>query len=294
MYHVTRAPVSETLIVKLFLSASFDGDVTNMHRSRWIQQLSVRAPAAHRFNVSYSPVRNASTTTSQNTSAQTSRWPRRLVYAALFGTLGVGAGQWMDTKIAAPPEPGSIEDQLQLQDIHRAFDIGLPIVQQLRANPDYVELEVYENFSEEQKARRLTSGPMAGSRGFGLQKVFWSGKERKLVSVVFMGSGLEGWPTMVHGGALGTVIDENLGRAAIRHFPAQTGVTANLNINYRAPVYSDNFYSLHTTLDEQRSTDRKAYAICEVRDMTGRLCVEAAGLFVVPKNLQLSKVGEHF
>jgi acyl-coenzyme A thioesterase PaaI-like protein len=99
---------------------------------------------------------------------------------------------------------------------------------------------------------------------------------------------------MVHGGALGTVIDENLGRAAIRNFPARTGVTANLNINYRAPVYSGNFYSLHTTLDREQSTDQKAFATCQVRDMSGRLCVEASGLFVVPKKLKLKELGEHF
>ena len=99
---------------------------------------------------------------------------------------------------------------------------------------------------------------------------------------------------MVHGGALGTVVDENLGRAAIRHFPARTGVTANLNINYRAPVYSDNFYIFHTALDQERSTDRKAFATCEVRDLSGRLCVEASGLFVVPKKLQIAEVGKHF
>lgn len=126
------------------------------------------------------------------------------------------------------------------------------------------------------------------------QKVFWNDKDKKIVSVVAFGSGIEGWPTMVHGGALGTVIDENLGRAAIRRFPARTGVTANLNINYRAPVYSDNFYSLHTTLDQERSTDRKAYAKCELRDMTGRVCVEASGLFVVPKKLRLRTIGETF
>lgn len=126
------------------------------------------------------------------------------------------------------------------------------------------------------------------------QKVFWNDKDQKIVSVVAFGSGIEGWPTMVHGGALGTVLDENLGRAAIRRFPARTGVTANLNINYRAPVYSDNFYSLHTTLDQERSTDRKAYAKCELRDMTGRVCVEASGLFVVPKKLRLRTIGETF
>jgi len=99
---------------------------------------------------------------------------------------------------------------------------------------------------------------------------------------------------MVHGGAIGTVIDENLGRAAIRRFPARTGVTANLNINYRAPVYSGNFYTIHTTLDQEKSTDQKAFATCEVRDMTGDLSVEASGIFVVPKKLRLRELGENF
>lgn len=99
---------------------------------------------------------------------------------------------------------------------------------------------------------------------------------------------------MVHGGALGTILDENLGRAAIRRFPARTGVTANLNINYRAPVYSGNFYTFHTSLDQDRSTDRKAYVSCDVRDATGRVCVEASGIFVVPKKLQLAPIGDKF
>ncbi|KAJ5632634.1 thioesterase family protein [Penicillium lividum] len=99
---------------------------------------------------------------------------------------------------------------------------------------------------------------------------------------------------MVHGGALGTIIDENMGRAAIRHLPERTGVTANMNINYRAPVYSGFFYTFHARLDQERSTDRKAYTICEVRDLTGQVCVEASGLFVVPKKFQLAEIGDRF
>lgn len=112
--------------------------------------------------------------------------------------------------------------------------------------------------------------------------------------MIYLGCGIEGWPRVVHGGALGTVIDENLGRAAIRHFPARTGVTANLDINYRAPVFSGNFYTLHSAVDQTRSTDRKAFATCEVRDLGGRVCVEASGIFVVPKRLQLERIGEEY
>jgi acyl-coenzyme A thioesterase PaaI-like protein len=112
--------------------------------------------------------------------------------------------------------------------------------------------------------------------------------------VVFIGRGLEGWPNIVHGGALATVLDENMGRAAVRTFPERTGVTANLQVNYRAPAWSDNFFELHTTVDQGQSTDRKAYVNSEVRDHTGTVCAEATGVFVVPKKLKLQTIGEKY
>lgn len=75
----------------------------------------------------------------------------------------------MDSKVAAPPDPGSVQDQAEMQQIQRAFEVGLPLVQELRKDPDYVETDVYENFAEEHRTHRLTSGPLAGSRGLGLQ-----------------------------------------------------------------------------------------------------------------------------
>lgn len=126
------------------------------------------------------------------------------------------------------------------------------------------------------------------------QKVFYNRKEKEAISVVFLGEGIEGWPTIVHGGALATVIDENLGRVALRSFPERTGVTANLNINYRAPVYSGHFYTFHSRIDQERSTDRKAYVTGEVRDPLGGLCIEANALFLVPKKLELKEVGEKY
>lgn len=114
------------------------------------------------------------------------------------------------------------------------------------------------------------------------------------MNVVFFGTALDGWPTIVHGGVLATVLDETFGRVAIRSFPAQTGVTATLDINYRAPVSSENFYIVRVSLDKLLSTDRKAYMKGEIRDQNGKLCVEATSLFVVPKNIPLKKLGGKF
>ena len=72
-------------------------------------------------------------------------------------------------KLGVPPLPGSAEDAVELDVIHFIFENELPIVKELRNNPDYVESKVYENYSEEDKEHRLTSGPLRGSRGVALQ-----------------------------------------------------------------------------------------------------------------------------
>lgn len=81
----------------------------------------------------------------------------------------MGAGKMMDRMFVAPPDFGSPEDEMELQKIERAFDIGLSIVQELRKNPEWVETGVYGDFTDEAKTHRLTSGPLAGSKGLGLQ-----------------------------------------------------------------------------------------------------------------------------
>jgi hypothetical protein len=138
-------------------------------RSRRILQLPLRAATTSAPVLIRVSVRNASTAAHGNVSTQSSRWTRRLIYAGIFGSLGMGAGKWMDSKLAAPPLQGSAEDQAELQLIQRAYEIGLPIVQQLRRDPDYTERDVYGSFSDDHKAHRLTSGPLSGSRGLGLQ-----------------------------------------------------------------------------------------------------------------------------
>lgn len=127
-----------------------------------------------------------------------------------------------------------------------------------------------------------------------VQRVFWNEKERKAVSFVYFGDGLDGWLKVTHGGALATALDENMGRVAVRTFPERTGVTANLNINYRSPALTGFLYKITTTIDQERSTDRKAFLVSEIRGPTGNVCTDATGVFVVPKNMKLQKIGDQY
>lgn len=114
------------------------------------------------------------------------------------------------------------------------------------------------------------------------------------MNIVYLGSGIDGWLGIVHGGALATLMDESLGRVAALTFPARTGVTANLNVNYRAPVDANDFYVVHTQLDPERSTERKAFVEGQLRGLTGKVYVEAEALFVVPKKFSLGSMGDRF
>ncbi|KAL4883859.1 HotDog domain-containing protein [Aspergillus karnatakaensis] len=221
-------------------------------------------------------------------------WLRRLLYFGSAYYVGLKVGRISELiYLTAPPVLGSTEEDLTVQKIHQWFDHN-PLVKQLRGNPDWSEVYVYGNYSEEDKEQRLTSGPLGRSSGVALQKVFWNNQEKKAINIVFFGNGTEGWPFVIHGGALATVLDEHLARVAIQNLPERTAVTANLDVTYRKPAFICGFYAIHATLDQERSTDRKAYVKGEVRNYKGDVVTEATGLFVVPRGYKLRKLGETY
>ena len=163
----------------------------------------------------------------QSTRPQRQRYVRPLVYASTFLLLGLTIAQpfrqALDARLLIPDSP---EDVLLLNRISAEAD-QLPIVKTLRSpgtTATWQEWDAYASMPVSERLGRLTSGPMRGARGLALQRVFWNQQDQKAVSIIWLGSDLCGWPGVVHGGAIATVMDESLGRAAIRRFPAKTGI----------------------------------------------------------------------
>ncbi|OAL63726.1 ubiquitin C-terminal hydrolase [Trichophyton rubrum] len=190
-------------------------------------------------------------------------------------------------------EPASPEDIEITTSLNSRFD-QLEIVKRLREDPDYTEWEPYGNFTEEEKKARLTSGCLRGSRGLSCQHVFYNSKENILKSVLYLGNGLDGWPTVVHGGTIATILDENMGRLAIENLPERTGVTANLNISYKARLGRDQYIIIEAKYDRLLSSERKAVVEAVIKDHKGKVYSEAKALFVYPKTLKLRTLGEKF
>lgn len=96
-------------------------------------------------------------------------------------------------------------------------------------------------------------------RKAGMVSLNWSWyneREREGLSLVRIESALSGWPAITHGGLLATLLDEAMGRTAISLFPAKTGVTANLTLEYMKPCLTREFVLIKTQVVE--TTEKKA------------------------------------
>ncbi|KAI9817556.1 MAG: hypothetical protein M1827_001168 [Pycnora praestabilis] len=192
------------------------------------------------------------------------------------------------------PVPGTPEDALLLSTLNADAD-RLSLVQELRSKPfEWKEWDAYSILPHADKLPRLTSGAMAGSRGLGVQRVFWNEAEGKAVSIVFFGGDLSGWPGVIHGGTIATVMDESLWRAAVRLLPLKNAVTANLNLTYRLPTLANRFHVLEVEPIKDKTTERKASIRGSLKTMDGRVCVEATGLFVTPKGFKPREILDGF
>jgi acyl-coenzyme A thioesterase PaaI-like protein len=62
--------------------------------------------------------------------------------------------------------------------------------------------------------------------------------------IVYFGNGVEGWPDVVHGGILSTMLEEAMQRVASEVFPPGTGNLNKLNIQFKRKVAPGEVYTL--------------------------------------------------
>jgi acyl-coenzyme A thioesterase PaaI-like protein len=238
------------------------------------------------------------------------RPPRRgrpgLIAICIFFALGIATGTGVRAVIAPPPPvlPGSELDESLTADI-RAAAAQLPVVKQLLSDPEWASFhhDAYEGIPTESRPRRITTGPLAGTRGVGAyQHVFHNRSTGEVVSVVFLGPGTIGWPGVVHGGVIATLLDEHSARAALKDLGGGGVLTANLDITYKRPTLASDFYVLRAHAvpeealppEETGKRGRKVWVDARIETVDGKTCVECRSLFVSPKSVSLRRVPENF
>ncbi len=62
--------------------------------------------------------------------------------------------------------------------------------------------------------------------------------------IVYFGNGVEGWPDVVHGGVLSTMLKEAMEKVASEVFPPGTGDLIKMKIQFKAKVIPGEVYTL--------------------------------------------------
>ena len=229
--------------------------------------------------------------------SSTRRSLRPLIYATSFLVIGLTIGQYIRYVVLPPPLPlpGSPEDSVFLRGLQDDVD-KLALVQELRSHPDqWVEIDSNGDMNEVERRSNLSLGTMGGSRGLGINKVFWNEREKRTISVVFLGGALAGWPGVTHGGAIATVFEDNMQRlitmvdltAATTVKIPSDGVTRlkSMELKYSKPTLANQFYAIRTELEEiDAAAGTYAYKIrATLEDVgTGAVCVAATGTCPAP------------
>jgi len=122
-----------------------------------------------------------------------------------------------------------------------------------------------------------------------------------MITVCYIGGAVAGWPGVTHGGCIATVMDESLGRCAVRMLEGQTGVTARLELKYLKPAVTNEWYVVRCLPEigvegegKDGGNKRKRWVEGRLETLDGRVLVEGRGLFVVPKGYAPSSVGGEF
>jgi acyl-coenzyme A thioesterase PaaI-like protein len=216
---------------------------------------------------------------------------RLLLYSLGGLTLGGFAGYYVDQGLFFSAIPARDEDAREYRaELERKLR-KLAIVKNLQADGRYKEFVSWHRFDKEKIGKIFTAGTLSVPGGLTLSPlVFVDPNEKKTIAVVHCGHRLVGLPMMIHGGVIGTLLDEALARTAFLSTNG-TGVTANLKINYKRPTIAHQFLVIKTHTDNSQD-DRKAWVSGTVETLDGQVLVDASALFVAPKTLKLQKMSE--
>ncbi|KAJ6143220.1 hypothetical protein N7471_002673 [Penicillium samsonianum] len=162
-----------------------------------------------------------------------------------------------------------------------------PVAEALRANPEFSESRPHLTIPEPLRERNLTAGTLAGPGKIVVPPYVFSERGGKtMISLMYLGGDVCGHQGIIHGGLLATLLDEGLARCCFPALPNKVGVTANLNIDYRAPAMANQYVALRA--ETVKVEGRKAWVEGRIETLPSDgtepvVLVEAKALFIEPR-----------
>jgi acyl-coenzyme A thioesterase PaaI-like protein len=174
----------------------------------------------------------------------------------------------------------------QVAEIERSI-FEHPITKSLLENPKYTPSRPHLKIPEGLRAQNLTGGTLLGPDKIAVPPLQFSTADgTTFVSLQYLGEALCGHPGIVHGGLLATLLDEGLARCCFPALPNKVGVTASLNITYKAPCMAGQIVVLRA--ETTKVDGRKAWVKGRLETIGSEgkepiVLTEAEALFIEPR-----------
>jgi 3'-phosphoadenosine 5'-phosphosulfate synthase len=177
---------------------------------------------------------------------------RSLVFISLGFAMAMAPAYEAAAAMLSPP---SDDDSLRLfgpedDDAQAKEDFinSHPLAIFLRGNPDYIESRPHMKIPPSWRKHNLTGGTLIGPGKVVVPPFSWSERSGKdFVQISHVGTDLCGHMGIIHGGFLATMLDEGLARCCFPVLPYNIGMTAKLEIDYKAPAVADQYLVLRAT-----------------------------------------------
>ncbi|KAL4795077.1 HotDog domain-containing protein [Aspergillus venezuelensis] len=175
-----------------------------------------------------------------------------------------------------------------------------PLLQSLRSNNNLKETRPHLSMPQHLASSHLVAGTLSGPTKLPNAPYMFLSKPsstqefpRKTSSTTLFAIGPDmcGHPGYIHGGLLSIIFDEIFAHTVSQSFKSGTGMTANLNVDFRKPALPNRTYVLRA--ETVKVEGRKAFVEGGMtmlpleggmeREVEGVLVAEARALFVEPR-----------
>ncbi|AEO65800.1 uncharacterized protein THITE_2087275 [Thermothielavioides terrestris NRRL 8126] len=173
-----------------------------------------------------------------------------------------------------------------------------PLTASLRANPDFTESRPHMKIPPSWRRHNLTGGTLVGPGKITIPPFSWTERGGKsYVQITHVGTDLCGHMGIIHGGFLATMLDEGLARCCFPALPYNVGLTAKLEINYKAPAMANQYLVLRATTVKVEG--RKAWVEGQIETLPAEegqqpvVLATASALYISPRQAPPSNITWH-